>query len=73
MLVSISDICLLSYFNCPFSYTTSNFLWLSDHASFIRFADNALLTQKIANVSCNFVVINMFAHKRASLVIVCQN
>ena len=32
--------------NCPFSHTTTNLLL--GHASFIRSADNALLTQKIA-------------------------
>ena len=35
--------------NYTFSYTTTNFPRLLDHASFIRSADNALLTQKIAN------------------------
>ena len=49
MIVSIPDLCLLSYFNCRFSYTTTNFLLLLDHVSFIRSADNALLTQKIAS------------------------
>ena len=40
-----------------------------DHASFIRSADNTLLTQKIAiermYVSCIFAVVNIFAHERA--------
>ena len=59
MIVSIPDL-------CPFSYTTTNFPRLLDHASYIRSAHNALLTQK--NVSCIFVFANIFAHKRASLV-----
>ena len=34
--------------NSPFSYATINFPRLLGHASFIRSADNALLTLKIA-------------------------
>ena len=66
IIVSISDLCLLSYFKNPFSYMTTNFPPLLDYASFIRSADNALLTQKIAIERMYHV--NIFAHKRASLV-----
>ena len=43
--------CIHSYL-CPFSYRTTNFPRLLNHASFIRSADDALLTQKITIKKC---------------------
>ena len=57
--VSIPDL-------CPFSYTTTNFPQLLDHASFIRSADNALLTQKIAieRMCYVFLRLQIFSHMK---------
>ena len=73
MIVSIPDLFLLSYFICPFSYTTTNFPWLLDHAFFIRSADNALLTQKMTiEIMCHvFLRWLIFSHIKASLFNIC--
>ena len=54
MIVSIPDL-------CPITYKTTNFPRLLDHASFIRPANNALLTQKIAiKRMCHVSIPNKF-------------